>query len=166
MTGQTLFALVLLAAATLAPPEAEWARFRGPNGAGVANVTGLPVEFSPLRNVVWKLELPPGYSSPIISGDRIYLTGIRDGRLMSFAIDRTKGTMAWEREAPRARREKLDQRNHPASPSAASDGSHVYFFFPDYGLLAYDTNGTELWRTPLGPFNNIYGMGASPIVVN
>ena len=59
MIGQTLFALVLLAGATLAP-EAEWARFRGPNGAGVANVTGLPVEFSPLRNVVWKLELPPG----------------------------------------------------------------------------------------------------------
>jgi outer membrane protein assembly factor BamB len=166
MIGQTLFALVLLAGAIVLPPETEWARFRGPNGAGVANVTGLPVEFSPSRNVVWKLELPPGYSSPIVSGDRIYLTGIRDGRLMSFAIDCTKGTIAWEREAPRDRREKLDQRNHPASPSAASDGSHVYFFFPDYGLLAYDTNGTELWRTPLGPFNNIYGMGASPIVVD
>ena len=39
-------------------------------------------------------------------------------------------------------------------------------FFPDYGLLAYDMNGTELWRKPLGPFNNIYGMGASPIIVD
>ena len=38
-------------------------------------------------------------------------------------------------------------------------------FFPDFGLLAYDTNGKEQWRTPLGPFNNIYGMGASPIIV-
>ena len=41
-----------------------------------------------------------------------------------------------------------------------------YFFFPDYGLLAYDANGKELWRKPLGPFNNIYGMGASPIIVD
>jgi outer membrane protein assembly factor BamB len=54
----------------------------------------------------------------------------------------------------------------PASPSAAADGERVYFFFADYGLLAYDLNGKELWRRPLGPFNNIYGMGASPIVVD
>ena len=94
MIGQTLFALVLLAGAIVPPPETEWARFRGPNGSGVADVTGLPVEFGPTHNVIWKLDLPPGYSSPIVSGNRIYLTGIRDGRLMSFAIDRTKGTIA------------------------------------------------------------------------
>ena len=74
--------------------------------------------------------------------------------------------MLWEREAPRNRSEKLDNRNHPASPSAAADGERVYFFFADYGLLAYDVNGKELWRQPLGPFNNVYGMGASPIVVD
>ncbi len=42
----------------------------------------------------------------------------------------------------------------------------VFVFFGDYGLLAYDVDGRELWRQPLGPFNNIYGMGASPIVVD
>jgi len=162
----TLSALVLLIVASLPGRADEWARFRGPNGSGVADVTGLPVEFGPTRNVVWKTELPPGYSSPIVFGNRIYLTGLRDGRLLSFAVDRTSGKVVWEREAPRDRREKLDQRNHPASPSAATDGDHVYFFFPDYGLLAYDASGKELWRKPLGPFNNIYGMGASPIVVD
>ena len=162
----TLSALVLLIVASLPGRADEWARFRGPNGSGVADVTGLPVEFGPTRNVVWKTELPPGYSSPIVFGNRIYLTGLRDGRLLSFAVDRTSGKVVWEREAPRDRREKLDQRNHPASPSAATDGDHVYFFFPDYGLLAYDVSGKELWRKPLGPFNNIYGMGASPIVVD
>ena len=49
MIGQTLFALIVLAGAILEPPESGWARFRGPNGAGVANVTGLPVEFSPAQ---------------------------------------------------------------------------------------------------------------------
>jgi len=39
-------------------------------------------------------------------------------------------------------------------------------FFGDYGLITYDVNGKELWKQPLGPFNNIYGMGASPIIVD
>src|SRR6185295_13802459 len=118
------------------------------------------------RNVIWKTDLPQGYSSPIVHGDRIYLTGFRDGKLLSLAIERATGKVLWEREAPRDRREKLDSRNHPASPSAATDGERVFFFFPDYGLLAYDVSGKELWRHPLGPFNNVYGMGASPIVLD
>ena len=74
--------------------------------------------------------------------------------------------MLWEREAPRSRKEKLDQRNHPAAASAATDGEYVYVFFGDYGLIAYDVDGKELWRQPLGPFNNVYGMGASPVIVD
>jgi outer membrane protein assembly factor BamB len=158
--------IILGLAVLAADPALEWARFRGPNGSGVAEVGALPAEFGPTRNVIWKTDLPPGYSSPIVHGNRIYLTGFRAGRLLSFALDRATGKVLWEREAPRSRHEKLDSRNHPASPSAAADGERVYFFFADYGLLAYDVNGRELWRQPLGPFNNIYGMGASPIVVD
>jgi outer membrane protein assembly factor BamB len=161
------FLPIIIALATLAAePVGEWARFRGPNGSGVAETGTLPAEFGPTRNVIWKTDLPEGYSSPIVFGNRIYLTGSRAGQLLSFALDRTTGKVLWEREAPRNRREKLDQRNHPASPSAATDGECVYFFFADYGLLTYDANGKELWRRPLGPFNNIYGMGASPILVD
>ena len=163
---QTLLALAVTIAAASSDPPGEWARFRGPNGSGVAEVSGLPAEFGATRNLMWKTDLPPGYSSPIVYGNRIFLTGIRDGRLISFAVDRATGKILWEREAPRSRQEKLDSRNHPASPSAAADGERVFFFFADYGLLAYNVNGKELWRRPLGPFNNIYGMGASPIVVD
>ncbi len=166
MIIQALLALAVTIGAAFSDPPGEWARFRGPNGSGVAEVSGLPVEFGPTNNLIWKTDLPPGYSSPIIYGNRIFLTGIRDGRLFSFAVDRATGKTLWEREAPRGRQEKLDPRNHPASPSAATDGERVFFFFADYGLLAYDVNGKELWRRPLGPFNNIYGMGASPIVVD
>ena len=162
----SILVILLSTAGVAAGPHDEWSRFRGPNGSGVAEVGALPVEFGPTRNVIWKTGLPPGYSSPIISGDRIYLTGFRDGKLFSIALDRATGKVLWEREAPRDRREKVDSRNHPASPSAATDGERIFFFFADYGLLAYDVNGKELWRRPLGPFNNVYGMGASPIVVD
>ena len=155
--------LMLVAAAA---PAAEWSRFRGPNGSGVSETKGFPTEFGPANHVIWKIALPQGYSSPIVSGNRIFLTGQRDGKLLTFAVDRATGKRLWEREAPRARTEKLDPRNHAAGPSAATDGERVVVFFADYGLLAYDVAGKELWRVPLGPFTNIYGMGASPIVVD
>jgi outer membrane protein assembly factor BamB len=124
------------------------------------------VEFGPALNVVWKAELPQGFSSPVIAGDRIFLTGFRSDKLLTLCVDRKTGKVIWEKEAPRDRTEKIDPRNHPASASAATDGQSVFVFFGDFGLIAYDVGGKELWRKPLGPFNNIYGMGASPIVVD
>jgi outer membrane protein assembly factor BamB len=159
---------LILVAITLFIPatSSDWDRFRGPNGAGVSDTTGLPAEFGPAQNVVWKTELPEGFSSPVIHGDKIFLTGFRDDKLLTFAVDRRSGKILWTREAPRDRTEKLDPRNHPAAASAATDGERVITFFGDYGLVAYDVNGKELWKKPLGPFNNIYGMGASPIIVD
>jgi outer membrane protein assembly factor BamB len=161
-----LISLLFVTAFATAAAEPEWSRFRGPNGSGLAETKGLPTEFGPSLNVVWKVDLPQGYSSPVVHGDRIYLTGIRNDVPLTFAVDRRSGKILWEREAPRDRKEKLDSRNHPAAASAATDGRRVFVFFGDYGLLAYDVNGKELWRKPLGPFNNIYGMGSSPIIVD
>ena len=145
--------------------DTDWSRFRGPNGSGISETKGLPAEFGPDKNVLWKVDLPQGYSSPIIHGDRIFLTGLRDQNLVTMAVDRASGKVLWERNAPRDRTEKLDKRNRPAAASAATDGQYVTVFFGDYGLITYDVNGKELWKQPLGPFNNIYGMGASPIIV-
>jgi outer membrane protein assembly factor BamB len=154
-----------LTVASAAAPD-DWTRFRGPNGSGLSDTKGLPVEFGPALNVVWKAELPQGYSSPVIAGDRIFLTGFRNDKLLTLCVDRKTGKVIWEKEAPRDRTEKIDPRNHPASASAATDGQSVFVFFGDFGLIAYNVAGKELWRKPLGPFNNIYGMGASPIVVD
>jgi outer membrane protein assembly factor BamB len=156
-----LLAVMVVAAAS----DTDWSRFRGPNGSGISNTKGLPTEFGPEKNVIWKVDLPQGYSSPIIHEDRIYLTGQRDQALLTIAIDRTNGRILWERQAPRDRQEKLDKRNRPAAASAAVDGRTVTVFFGDYGLITYDASGKELWKQPLGPFDNIYGMGASPILV-
>jgi len=55
-------------------PAADWPRFRGPNGTGVAETSALPDSIGPGKHVLWKTALPPGHSSPAIGGDRIFLT--------------------------------------------------------------------------------------------
>ena len=154
--------LVLLLASA---EDNDWSRFRGPNGTGVADAAGLPAEIGATKNVVWKTVLPPGYSSPAVSGDRVFVTAYEGDTLLTIALDRATGKEVWRRPSPRDRQEKLDKRNGPASPTPVADGKNVYVFFGDYGLVSYDFAGGERWRTPLGPFNNIYGIGASPVLV-
>jgi outer membrane protein assembly factor BamB len=145
--------------------EAGWARFRGPNGAGVDDTAPLPAQVSPAHNLIWKTALPPGHSSPVLAKDRVYVTAAENDRLLTIALDRGTGKILWRRELERRHALPVDKRNHPAAPTPAADETQVYAFFQDTGLVAYDTGGTERWRLPLGPFTNAYGMGASPIVV-
>jgi outer membrane protein assembly factor BamB len=161
-------AFLMLALATLVASgvsAADWPRFRGPNGAGVADGPALPASLDP-GGAVWKVAVPHGYSSPILLGERLYLTAFEGDDLLVLCLSRADGRELWRRKAPRPRVEKVDKRNTPASPSAAASGDRVVVFFADFGLVAYDHAGQELWRTPLGPFDNVYGMGASPILAN
>lgn len=144
---------------------ADWPQFRGPNASGVSEEANLPVEFGPNRNVVWKTAIPPGHSSPAVAGDKIFLTANEGEKLFTIALDRATGRILWRREAPRPRVQEIERpANGPASASPVSDGRNVYAFFADFGLLAYGPDGNELWRIPLGPFNNPFGHGASPIL--
>ena len=169
MKYAVVFALVFSAfAAERRPPAPSeaWSRFRGPNGTGVANVSGLPAEFGPTKNVVWKTATPAGHSSPVLTPTRIFMTGIDGDTLVALAIDRGNGKELWRREVPRLRKGRLELVNGPASPSPVTDGANVYAFFQDFGLIAFTADGKELWRMPLGPFNMFYGFGASPILVD
>jgi len=159
-----IFSFVALAQQNNGPEE--WSQFRGPNGSGVNETTDLPTEFGPDKNVVWKTELPTGYSSPVFTKDYIFLTSCEGEKLFTICLNHKNGKIIWQKEAPRPRQEKIDSRNNPASPSPVTDGKQVFVFFQDYGMLTYDLKGNEQWRFPLGPFNNIYGMGASPIVAD
>lgn len=143
---------------------ADWPRFRGPNGSGVAADTPLPDKVGPSQSVVWKTALPPGHSSPVLVGDRIFLTGYEGEKLLTIALSRATGKILWRKESPRDRHESLDKQNSPASPTPVSDGKNVYVFFPDYGLLSYTVEGVERWSVKLGPFDNAYGMGSSPVL--
>ena len=159
-----LFIALALTALVAPAPAAEWNRFRGPNGSGISTAKDLPLEFGPEKNLLWKLDLPQGHSSPILHGDRIYMTGFREKDLFTFAVS-TGGKVVWETKLSGLATPPVDKRNSAASPSPAVDDSGVYVFFHDFGLISYDLDGRERWRLPLGPFINVYGMGASPILV-
>jgi outer membrane protein assembly factor BamB len=158
-------AVAAITAVATSAAEPDWSRFRGPNGSGISSATNVPTEFGPQKNLLWRLALPPGHSSPILHRDRIYLTAFRGDTLVTIAIDRHSGKLLWEQAAPPVKAKIVDKRNNPASPSPAVDDSGVYVFFPDYGLIAYELSGKQRWAMPLGPFTNIYGMGASPVIV-
>ena len=147
--------------------ELVWDRFRGPNSGGVSHESNIPEEFGPNTNLEWRTPLPHGLSSPVFGNDSIFLTGFDgDDKLVTFSLDRWSGRIKWRREIARERAGELRAPNNPASPSVATDGTNVFAFFQDMGLVAYGSDGNELWRVPLGPFNNPMGMGASPVYVD
>jgi outer membrane protein assembly factor BamB len=160
----TFIALALATLMSFSDPD--WSRFRGPNGTGVSSTSGLPSEFGPVKNVVWKANVPPGHSSPVLTGPHVFLTAHQAETLFVLALDRATGRELWRREVPRTGKGRLDGPNGPASPSPVTDGERVYAFFQDFGLIAFTVDGKEQWRLPLGPFNQFYGFGASPILVD
>lgn len=124
-------AAVLAAAATAVLSAENWPQWRGPGGLGVSSEKQLPTEWAPDRNVSWQVELPgSGLSSPVVWGDRIFLTSVIEG-----------GTI------PGARAVKHKQGNdedwvHP--DSVAADRNHTF------KVLALDARtGRTVWeRTP------------------
>jgi outer membrane protein assembly factor BamB len=166
-TTALLLCLCLAGGAALQASE-NWTRFRGPNGSGVSTATNLPVDFAPDRNVKWKSPLPPGHSSPVLTDSHIFVTAHsaeKDAyKLFVLALDRKTGRQLWQREVPRVQAGRRENVNGPASPSPVTDGTNVYAFFQDFGLISYTADGQERWRMPLGPFNMFYGFGASPIL--
>jgi outer membrane protein assembly factor BamB len=161
-----LLVVILFVSSIAVAAGEEWSQFRGPNGTGVSETQGLPSEFGPNKNVIWKTELPSGHSSPVLTRDRIFVTAHDKDKLFVIALDRQTGKIVWQREVPRAQTGRLQNVNGPASPSPVTDGTNVYVFFQDFGMLSYDAAGKERWKLPLGPFNMFYGFGASPILVD
>jgi outer membrane protein assembly factor BamB len=158
MRAAALFVFLL----TTASGE-NWTSFRGPNGSGVSS-EAAPVEIGPDKNVVWKIPVPAGTSSPVLTADRIFLTAWEPGKLVTLALHRETGRLLWRREIPQPREEQRHNLNSPASSTPVTDGVNVYVFFGDFGLAAYGPDGKELWLRPMGPFANLHGMGASPVL--
>ncbi len=162
---------------------ADWARFRGPNGSGVAAGATSPATWSESQNLRWKAELPgPGTSSPIVVGERIFVTcysGYGDerggGDLQKLqrhlvCVNRADGKIAWSAAVPAAQPEDsysgfLAEHGY-ASHTPTSDGERVYVFFGKSGAAAFDLAGTKLWQTSLGTDSNRknWGSAGSPIL--
>src|SRR5688572_4173912 len=75
--------------------QPHWPQFRGPNGLGISTSAQPPVQFGLNENVLWKVATPAGHSSPCVSGDRVFLTGVDGNNLITLAIDRSNGKELW-----------------------------------------------------------------------
>lgn len=162
-----LFIFSLNAAPAVRAAEAAWPQFRGPNGSGVAEGQKPVTEFGPEKNVLWQVAVPAGASSPVIAGDRIFLTGYEGKKLLTFCVSRKDGKEVWRVEAPAKEIERFHEvEGSPAASSVATDGERVVVYFGSCGLLCYDVNGKELWRVemPVAETNNDFGTGTSPIL--
>jgi len=143
---------------------ADWPQLRGPDGSGLCASCGqLPTEFGPQKNVRWKVDVPEGNSSPVLAGDRIFLTASVGDELITMCLSRTTGKVQWRRSVRAGKRETQHTLNHRAAPTAVTDGKNVFVFFADFGLVSYDFEGKQRWQLPLGPFNSLHGVAASPV---
>lgn len=160
-----------------APAAGSWPGFRGPGASGVADGMDLPDAWDVARgtNIRWRAAIPGlAHSSPIVWGDRIFVTSAVSGkadatfkpglygdgdasddrtaqRWTVYAIDRHSGKVAWERVAHQGEpREKRHIKSTYASATPATDGRVVVASFGSHGLHAYDVNGAPLWKLDLG----------------
>jgi outer membrane protein assembly factor BamB len=143
-----------------------WPRWRGPGGQGVAADGNYPDRWSDKENVRWKTDVPGrGHSSPIVWGDRIFLTtGYSDGRVSVLCFSRTDGQRLWETFGPDRTPEYTHQKNSVASATASTDGTRVYASFGNKGLMAVDFSGKLVWHRSLGTFDNYHGTAGSPLL--
>jgi outer membrane protein assembly factor BamB len=147
----------------------HWPQWRGPDNTGIAKETGLPSTWSEKANIAWKLPLPgKAGSTPVIWGDRIFLTSGKNNNLVLLCIS-TDGKIVWERPLATAARLaiKKDEANE-ASASPSTDGKHVYTFVGTGDAACFDFAGNEVWKfnaqQRYGKFSIQHGVHISPLL--
>lgn len=166
---------------------ADWPRFRGPNGTGIADDKTIPAKWTN-ENFLFKTELPgKGHSSPIVSKGKVFLQASSDDAKERYLIcvDAKSGKIDWAKPVA-AKAARTHQKNSLSSCTPAADGERIYAIYwegqdaatagkkdPKVGplstgnlvLTAFDYSGNQKWRQELGSFTSQHGPGMSPVVV-
>lgn len=171
-------AILLLVAIPFGAPYArasalEWPEFRGPTGQGISTATNVPIHWGASTNILWQTETPAGWSSPVVSGGRIYLTGAKilddagDVSLHALCIDPENGKILWHVEvfrASAAAAKKIHSKNSLASPTPIVRAGKLYVHFGHMGTAALDLSGKVLWRQTI-EYSPVHGNGGSPALI-
>ncbi|MCA1963616.1 MAG: PQQ-like beta-propeller repeat protein [Prosthecobacter sp.] len=164
-------------------PAADWPRFLGPTGTAIVKDASIPTTWSAEKNIAWKFDMPgPGSSSPIVVGEKVFLTcwtgyGDQPGNKDQSKLQRhliclslADGKKLWQATVPSSAREDdyegfITEHGY-ATSTPVSDGSKVFVFFGKTGAAAYDMAGSQLWLTQLGTGSSgrRWGSGGSPIL--
>lgn len=185
--------LLLVSCVTPTRASAEWSRFRGPNGSGVAEGASLPVEWGD-GNQLWSVEIPgQGHGSPVVSKGRVYLLSAvseessptaapkaaKGGkkadkgksatayRWQTLCLDAETGKTIWSRSFDQGNF-KGHKFNSAASSTAAVDEDQVVFAWgpaEQLTVVSLGLDGELQWEADLGPVVGGHGFGGSPILV-
>lgn len=165
-----LFALFLLLTVGLVPAAEEWTRFRGPDGAGVAEAPGIPVQWS-AADCDWTVKLPAaGHASPVGWHDQLFIfSGDASGKRILQCLRLQDGGEAWRKEYD-SPTHSMHKMNGYGTATPAVDAERVYATWASPQqviLVALDHAGQEVWkREDLGTFVAQHGSGSSPIVLD
>jgi outer membrane protein assembly factor BamB len=146
-----------------------WPRFRGPDGSGVSAYANLPETWDGAAgtNVLWKVEVPlPGNNSPVIWGNRVFLSGADAKKREVYCFDTEGGKLLWQQEVPgtaqsMSRAPKVNPDTGLAASTLATDGRRVFAIFPNGDLAAFDMDGKAAWAKSLGMPESSYGYATS-----
>ncbi|HET9359986.1 MAG TPA: PQQ-binding-like beta-propeller repeat protein [Vicinamibacterales bacterium] len=165
-------AVLMLAVSAVCARAGDWPQFRGPSGQGHSSDVGLPLEWSESRNIAWKAPVGEGWSSPVVSGGRVWVTTVsesREGRrvvssLRAVALDAATGREVVNVEVFRLENPgSINEKNSRASPTPIVDGDRVYVHFGADGTAAVSKDGKILWTVRLR-YDSQHGNGGSPVL--
>lgn len=164
-----MLALSLFPAASCVLAE-NWPCWRGPRGDGTSLETKVPVKWSAAENIAWKTAIPgSGYSSPIIWGDRIFLTSAVEEKMdrVLISLDRKTGRILWQQTVLQSPLEDKHKENGYASSTPATDGEKVYVAFLEGSnvvVAAHDFTGKQVWIARPGWFVSQWGFAHIPVL--
>ncbi|MFZ2146648.1 MAG: PQQ-binding-like beta-propeller repeat protein [Sedimentisphaerales bacterium] len=148
----------------------NWPSFRGPSGLGVSAYTNVPAGWNGKTGdgILWKTKIPlQGNNSPVVWGDRVFLSGGDENKLQVFCFDAVSGRLLWTGDVTRA---PLKSDGEPfevmedtgfAAPTVVTDGRQVYAIFATGDIGCFDFNGKSIWTRSLGIPDSAYGYASS-----
>lgn len=151
--------------------QQNWPSFRGPGGYGVAHYTTAPTEWDGAsgKNIKWRIEVPlPGTNSPVVWGNRLFLSGATQEVREVFCFDTENGQLAWRRALDKLpgtpeKPPKVSEDTGYAAPTVVAHGDRVCAIFANGDLACYDFEGNLKWAKSLGVPDNHYGHSSSLI---
>ena len=158
----------------------EWTKFRGPTGDGHVTVKSIPLKWSDTENVKWKVSVPgKGWSSPVISKGKIYLTSaVAEGdnqdaadvhrELRVICYDSSDGKELWDTKVfeQKPLKRPIHSKNSHASPTPIIEDGKVYVHFGHMGSACLDSKGKILWKNNELKYDPLHGNGGTPIIVD
>jgi outer membrane protein assembly factor BamB len=158
----------------------DWTQFRGPGALGRSDSKGLPLTWSDDKNIAWKATLPgPGASSPIVLGQRVFLTCFTGFATSSrepgdmtnlkrhlVCLNLADGRIVWDTPVPAEmpEQDRIREDHGYSSSTPVADAERIYAFFGKSGVVAFDHNGKQLWQTKVGDKLNGWGSATSPVL--